>query len=356
MSRLFPSLLALLVPLAAACAQGSGGGDGGGGDAIVVDSSSDGGVDSGPRDSGVDAPDTMLPGDMCGGVMCTAFQECISGACTDYPSCVADSECAEGRICLHRFCIPATRDVDGDGFVAAEDCDETNPDINPGADEICNLIDDNCSGTADDGDPGLMCAMDPAGGICIDGVCGCPDGVFDIDGDPLNGCECAATPDIGMGDACMAPIDLGDFSDAGDMMTVMGNLLPEGREVWYRFRGIDTPDTSCDNLHVRVQINANPGAAYFINVFRGACDGTECDETMGYQEYTWATDTRQAIMGRLTGQCPCTNASFASRPDNVSGCEDDTADYFVRVKRDPAAPLACEPYVIEISNGYYDTM
>jgi gliding motility-associated-like protein len=52
-------------------------------------------------------------------------------------------------------------DQDGDGFggstiVAcgvynAEDCDDTNPQINPSITEICNLIDDNCDGQIDEG-------------------------------------------------------------------------------------------------------------------------------------------------------------------------------------------------------------
>ena len=41
-------------------------------------------------------------------------------------------------------------DEDGDGFAACEECDDTNPDVNPGADEVCNGIDDNCDGVTDD--------------------------------------------------------------------------------------------------------------------------------------------------------------------------------------------------------------
>ncbi len=46
-------------------------------------------------------------------------------------------------------------DEDGDGYgegcAAGADCDDTDPWVNPGADEVCNLRDDNCNGLVDEG-------------------------------------------------------------------------------------------------------------------------------------------------------------------------------------------------------------
>lgn len=42
-------------------------------------------------------------------------------------------------------------DVDGDGYDAIEDCDDTDDSIYPGAPEECNLVDDNCDGNIDEG-------------------------------------------------------------------------------------------------------------------------------------------------------------------------------------------------------------
>jgi hypothetical protein len=49
--------------------------------------------------------------------------------------------------------LDPTRDNDGDGFTYAEDCDDRNPEINPGAyDVVGDAVDNDCNGTADDVD------------------------------------------------------------------------------------------------------------------------------------------------------------------------------------------------------------
>ncbi len=59
----------------------------------------------------------------------------------------ADDDCAS-------FC-----DADGDGYFSVEvgydDCDDTDPYINPAANEVCNEIDDDCDGDIDDADTDL---------------------------------------------------------------------------------------------------------------------------------------------------------------------------------------------------------
>ena len=90
-------------------------------------------------------------------------------------------------------------------------------------------------------------------------------------------------------------------------------------------------------------------------MFRFPCATVECGDA-GFTDYNWATDFRATLMGRQAGQCPCYAATGAVPVDNVSVCEDDTADYFIRVRRRAGTPLACDPYTLEISNGVYDTM
>jgi len=45
----------------------------------------------------------------------------------------------------------ATDDQDGDGYPSDVDCNDLNPDVFPGADEICDGVDQDCDGTADEG-------------------------------------------------------------------------------------------------------------------------------------------------------------------------------------------------------------
>ena len=47
--------------------------------------------------------------------------------------------------------IVAVQDNDSDGFVATNDCDDNNASVFPGASEVCNTLDDDCNGFADDG-------------------------------------------------------------------------------------------------------------------------------------------------------------------------------------------------------------
>lgn len=50
--------------------------------------------------------------------------------------------------CQQGICV-GIPDIDGDGWVVPEDCDELRYSVNPDAHEICNDMDDNCDGQVD---------------------------------------------------------------------------------------------------------------------------------------------------------------------------------------------------------------
>ena len=57
-------------------------------------------------------------------------------------------------------------DLDGDGYgLLAGDCDDSNPDINPEAEEVCDFIDNNCNGLIDEGAESLWFLDEDADGF-----------------------------------------------------------------------------------------------------------------------------------------------------------------------------------------------
>lgn len=322
--------------------------------------------DASRRDSGAsDAGATVTPdayvvpvdaamtdaGPACGGEMCTGFTYCNGSSCVEYPACRGDGTCPTATdVCRSRRCVPGDVDIDGDGDPASTDCDETNVMRSSTQPEICDDLDNNCNGATDDGNSSALCDFNPAGGICLaGGVCGCPDGTYDFDR-TVEGCECSLSPALEQGTACGSAIDVGTLSDVGVSMTVTGNALPVGREVWYHFYALDNSDAAalCDTFNVGIHFASNPDNAYEFTVIRGACDtGTGCAEG-GYTDFNFATDFRGDFGGTLSGECPCWVSAVA---DGQSQCSDNSTDIYVRVRRRDGAALACAPYVLTLSNG-----
>ena len=75
-----------------------------------------------------------------------------------------------------------TEDDDGDGFpdraCGGNDCDDTNPDVYPGAPEVCDGIDNDCDGVADGADAMALWHLD------LDG-----DGYGDASSEPIEDCD-----------------------------------------------------------------------------------------------------------------------------------------------------------------------
>jgi hypothetical protein len=109
------------------------------------------------------------------GLFCNGVERCVDALCEDGEPV----DCGEGDDCHMVYCddtraecveMLVAEDDDGDGFYAApcgEDCDDSNPEIYPGAREVCNGLDDNCDGLIDE--DLVQDCEDFGRQICIDG-------------------------------------------------------------------------------------------------------------------------------------------------------------------------------------------
>ncbi|MEC7525303.1 MAG: putative metal-binding motif-containing protein [Myxococcota bacterium] len=158
-----------------------------------------------PGDDRADSRGCVTDGSPCGdGEMCSEAEErcsvvdctdpdadndghdaiaCGGGDCDDadfgrHPSLteVCDAEGHDEDCDPETLGGPTDADVDGDGYVSAgccfgatcgDDCDDDDGAVNPGAAEICNGVDDDCSGAVDDETSGPLCP----GGTCDAGRC-----------------------------------------------------------------------------------------------------------------------------------------------------------------------------------------
>jgi len=141
-------------------------------------------------------------------------------------------------------CIDGDGDDYGEACAAGPDCDDSNPDINPGAGEACNGVDDNCDEMID------------------------------------NGCEC---PEDGISGSCNSPTDLGMIDVGGSALGVVGTIPQENSVDWYTvsFPAAARPGMGIPTLGFSI----NTGEAFAFDVVDNQCDamGGTCTEggTMG---------------------------------------------------------------------------
>jgi hypothetical protein len=146
---------------------------------------------------------------------CQAFNAAdnLVRGCDQFDDGVINDSCETSTVC---------DDDDGDTYGencdAGEDCNDVNPDVNPGADEVCNGIDDDCNFFVDDSPSGTGGSCGTSGvSPCMLGTTACVDGALECVGaveptdEICNGADddCNGTADDS------APCDMGMTCQSG---------------------------------------------------------------------------------------------------------------------------------------------
>jgi hypothetical protein len=134
--------------------------------------------------------------------------------------------------------VPPTEvDADGDGYPLCNDCNDANVVVNPGAAEICNAIDDNCSGTIDEDGSGVDSDTDGIRGACDNCPLNANSGQNDLDHDLLgDACDnCPQSANAGQVD-----FDHDGVGDLCDNCPALGNYQQADAD-------IDRVGDACDN-------------------------------------------------------------------------------------------------------------
>ncbi|HJN76474.1 MAG TPA: MopE-related protein [Myxococcota bacterium] len=230
-------------------------------------------------------------------------------------------------------------DADSDGYAACEECDDDDPDINPGAAEICDGIDQDCDGEIDDGvletfwaDADSDGYGDPDAGT---EACESPDGYAD-NGDDCDDTDATSWP--GAEEICdEADNDCDGDVDEDVTMTYWADLDEDG------YGDSDVPTEACDlpTGFAEVDGDCDDGEA---TVYPGAeevvADGIDQDCDSGDTCYTdgdgddygsgttTSTDLDCADTGEAEVEDDCDDGDSAVNPDADEVCNeiDDDCD------------------------------
>jgi len=233
-------------------------------------------------------------------------------------------------------------DDDGDGYLATEDCDDTNPAVFPGAEEICDDVDNDCDGEADEGvEERFYADVDGDGFGDAESVvfdCEAPDGYLDDDSD-CDDSDAAQYP--GADEYCNGEDD--DCDDEVDEDHALDG------ETWYAdsdgdgYGDVDETYVACNQPSGYVSLSTDcddddpeqhPGAEEYCNGEDDDCDGVVDEDTVDAATnwYADADGDGYGDDGDLVVQCTqpsgyvlddsdCNDSDSSAYPGSVEYCD-----------------------------------
>jgi hypothetical protein len=194
-------------------------------------------------------------------------------------------------------CTDMDGDDYGDGCNAGTDCDDDDPDINPGVAEACDGVDQNCDDEID------------------------------------NGCEC---PDDGISANCNTPTDLGVVEQGQMVLGIVANVPQEDALDWYTvsFPAPARPGLGTPTINFAI----NEDEAFVFDIVSGPCEaaGLACQSggTMGAA----IALTDWSFVDNDPGCCTAPNDAMVAWP----------AQLWLRVYR-TSAGASCAAYQLQVS-------
>ncbi len=255
--------------------------------------------------------------------------------------------------------VGCAKDRDKDGYKGDDDCDDLNASVHPGADEVCDAIDNNCNGNVDEGlilewyadkdddgygdlDTTVSACTQPSGYVdnsedcddtsdlfrpgAIENDCEDPNdyncdgsvGFEDADGDGYAACNDCDDADAGTYAPTLFYIDYDGDGFGSNFITQTACVQPEQHAA---------NDTDCDDLNADI----NPTAVEVCNEADDDCDG-DVDEGVAITFYEDAD---------LDGYGSATSTTDACTvPDGYSFTADDCDDSLDYVN--PGAEEICD--------------
>jgi hypothetical protein len=265
-----------------------------------------------------------------------------------------DNDCdgdVDEDIQQYAWYVDADNDGYGDAFASAVmscsnvsgsatnnlDCDDTDATVHPGADEICDNIDNDCDGFVDDNDPSVTGTTLWYADLDGDGygdetntvmACDLPDGYVMVAGD-CDDNDATVNPDaVEICDGIDNDCD-GLYDDADDSVT--------GQTTWYADAdgdgygdasatmlaclqpvGYVSVATDCDDNDVTVY----PGAPELCDAKDNDCDGTIDEDT---QQVAWYVDADGDGYGDASATAVMSCSNVAGSATNNLDCDDNDA-------------------------------